>query len=266
MKILISNDDGYRAGGIQALVRALKPYGEITVVAPKHHQSGMSMAVSLGKKPIAIKDLGYEDGVHWIYVDATPASCVKYAIDVLFPREEWPDVVLSGINHGSNASTAMWYSGTIGAAREANHAGIPAIAVSLDNMAHDADFSVVEQLFPALFEQLMAVYPKGGRVIYNVNFPDIPADKIRGVKVCTQGDETWEKEFVDPSELGVTELPEPEPGETIVMMAGTVVPGINGPETDNVALEEGYIAITPQAIHNTDFDEYRRLQNSNFAL
>ena len=265
MKILITNDDGYKAKGIQALVRTMKKYGEITVVAPKHHQSGMSMAVSLGKL-IAVKDLGFEDGVHRYYVDGTPASCVKYAIDELFTPQTWPDVVLSGINHGSNASTAMWYSGTIGAARESCLVGIPSIGVSLDNMSHDADFSAVEELFPAIFEQLMAVYPKGGRVIDNVNFPALPASEIKGVRVCVQGDMLWEKEFVHPSELGIDDIPPLEDGERIFMMAGTPVPGDNPAESDNIALEEGYIAITPQAKSNTDFDEYRRLQHIGFSL
>ena len=265
MKILITNDDGYKAGGIRALVRAMKKFGEITVVAPKHHQSGMSMAVSLGKL-IAVKDLGFEDDVRWYYVDGTPASCVKYAIDELFTPETWPDVVISGINHGSNASTAMWYSGTIGAARESCLVGIPSIGVSLDNMSHDADFSVVEELFPAIFEQLMAVYPKGGRVIYNVNFPDIPKADIRGIRVCVQGDMIWVKEFVHPSELGVSELPPLEEGENVFMMAGAPVPGDNPAESDNIALEEGYIAITPQAINNTDFEEFRRLQNIGISV
>ncbi len=118
MKILITNDDGIHAKGLAALVDVLKHYGELTIVAPKHAQSGMSMAVTMGYKPIAVKHLAERiPGQDWWYLDGTPASCIKYGIDnVLFP--ERPDLVVSGVNHGSNAATASIYSGTIGAAME----------------------------------------------------------------------------------------------------------------------------------------------------
>ena len=105
MNILITNDDGYKSKGIKVLVEIMKKYGNVTVIAPKLHQSGMSMAVSLGFKQIAYKNLG--DG--WHYVDATPASCVKFGLNTMF-LDNFPDVVVSGINHGSNASTASCYS------------------------------------------------------------------------------------------------------------------------------------------------------------
>ena len=270
MKILLTNDDGYQAKGIQALARIMKKYGEVTVVAPKKHQSGMSMAISLGLKPVAVKDLGIKDGVRWVYVDGTPASCAKFAIDVVFADAK-PDVVISGINHGLNSSTAMWYSGTIGAAREGALGGAQALAVSLDNLSPDADFTVVEQLFPAIFEKLMANLPKGRSVIYNINFPDLPADKIRGVKVATQGRESWVNEFL-PYDAELLEqygllfgdtrtgIAKGEEGETLYMMAGEVVASSDNDEsTDNRANEEGYIAITPQSMDNTDLEDYNRL-------
>ena len=115
MKILVSNDDGYNAKGIRTLVRLLRNYGEVTVVAPKKAQSGMSMAVTMGYAPIAVKHIGMEDGADWWYLDGTPASCVKFGIDNIFWPDK-PDLVVSGINHGNNAATAALYSGTIGAA------------------------------------------------------------------------------------------------------------------------------------------------------
>ena len=154
MNILITNDDGYKSKGIKVLVEIMKKYGNVTVIAPKLHQSGMSMAVSLGFKQIAYKNLG--DG--WHYVDATPASCVKFGLNTMF-LNNFPDVVVSGINHGSNASTASCYSGTLGAAEEAALNGIPAIGVSLDAFHPDADFSGVEKYFGDIFEQLMKDYP-----------------------------------------------------------------------------------------------------------
>lgn len=260
MHILITNDDGYQAKGIKSLVKIMKQYGDITVVAPKKHQSGMSMAVSLGAKPIAVKDLGTdEEGVHWYYVDGTPASCAKYAVDMLFADNK-PDMIVSGINHGSNASTAMWYSGTIGAAREGALAGLLSIAVSLDNMHRDADFTVVEQLLPGLLDKLMAMDIKKGSVVYNINFPDLPASEIKGVKICTQGCERWENEFVRPQELSALADVDIEEGESIYYMAGEVVEDERNSETtDNWANSHGYIAITPQDMDNTHREEFNRL-------
>lgn len=258
-RILVTNDDGYQAKGIAALVEILKSFGEVTVVAPKQHQSGMSMAVSLGWKPVAVKDLGMIDGAHWIYVDGTPASAAKYAVDVVF-KDNLPDLVVSGINHGSNASTAMWYSGTIGAAREAALARIPAVAVSLDNMHRDADFSAVEELFPSILQTLIDNFPKDKSLVYNVNFPDVSASEIKGVRVCTQGVEKWVDEFVTPEQLDMDIQVELEEGETVYFMAGDVVPDpANNDLTDNYANDHGYIAITPQSMDNTDMEEFGRL-------
>ncbi len=273
MKILVVNDDGYQAKGLQSLVKILKPYGELTVVAPKVHQSGMSMAVSLGLRPIAAKYLGRIDGVEWHYLDATPASCSKFALDRIFGPDNLPDIIVSGINHGLNSSTAVWYSGTIGAAREGALFGIPAIGVSLDNLSHDADFSTVEKLFPPIFEKLLEVSRKG--IVYNVNFPDLSPEDIKGVKVTVQGYESWIEEFV-PYDAGLYEkfgvlagggnnFPPivPEEGEEFYMMAGDVLESPDNTEfTDNYANGHGYISITPQSIDNTDFDEFRRLQHT----
>ena len=164
MRILITNDDGYQAKGIQVLANIMKKYGEVTVIAPKTHQSGMSMAVSLGFKQIAHKDLG--NG--WHYVDATPASCVKFGLNTIF-LNQFPDVVVSGINHGSNASTASCYSGTLGAAAEAALNGIPAIGVSLDDFHVDADFTAIEKYFGNIFEKVCDFSYIFRKVVYKVS-------------------------------------------------------------------------------------------------
>lgn len=272
MQILLINDDGYTAKGLKALVEIMKPFGDVTVVAPKYHQSGMSMAVSLGFRPIAVKDMGMVDGVHYYYVDGTPATCAKFAMDKIFAGKK-PDAVLSGINHGSNASTASWYSGTLGAAREACLAGTTPIAVSLDNLSRDADFSVVAEYFPRIFKILMANPPHRYGVIHNVNFPDVPASEVKGVRICTQGKETWIDEFVPyqedifdrmgitPQQVGIPKLPEKEEGEEFYTMAGNVLSDpLNNESTDNYGNEHGYITITPHNLDNTDYFEYRRLQ------
>lgn len=269
MRILITNDDGYQAKGIKVLADIMAKYGEVTVIAPKVHQSGMSMAVSLGFKQIAHKDLG--NG--WHYVDATPASCVKFGLNTMFAGN-FPDVVVSGINHGSNASTASCYSGTLGAAAEAALNGIPAIGVSLCSLHHDADFSAVEKYFGEIFEKLMANHPKKQGLYYNVNFPDIPVEDIKGAKVGTQGMGKWVREFQEwdvkyyekygftPEMLGQSSTPALEEGEDLYMMVGDFEDDDRNPSTaDHRLLNEGYISIVAHNIDCTDYAETERLSN-----
>ena len=268
MRILITNDDGYQAKGIKVLADIMSRFGEVTVIAPKKHQSGMSMAVSLGFKQIAHKDLG--EG--WHYVDATPASCVKFGLNTMF-LENFPDVVVSGINHGSNASTASCYSGTLGAAAEAALNGIPAIGVSLDTLHPDADFSGVEKYFGDIFTKLMKDWPSKHGVYYNVNFPDIPAEEIKGVRTGVQGMGRWIKEFkswdlqhyakygITPEMLGQSSDPVLEDGEDLYMMVGEFQDDArNGENADHRLVAEGYISVVAHNIDCTDYEETERLK------
>ena len=269
MRILITNDDGYQAKGIQVLAKIMEKYGEVTVIAPKTHQSGMSMAVSLGFKQIAHKDLG--NG--WHYVDATPASCVKFGLNTLF-LDNFPDVVVSGINHGSNAATASCYSGTLGAAEEAALNGIPAIGVSLDSLHPDADFSGVEKLFGEIFEKLMNELPSRPGIYYNVNFPDIPADQIKGIKAGCQGMGRWVREFKEwdvkhyakygltPEMLGQSSNPVLEEGENLYMMVGDFEDDPrNAPNADHLLVKDGYVSVVAHNVDCTDYEESARLSS-----
>ena len=282
MQILITNDDGYQAKGIGVLVEIMKEFGDVTVIAPKRHQSGMSMAVSLGLKPIAYRNFGHfnpnpftggaEDSAVWSYIDATPASCVKFGLNNVFP-EKFPDVVVSGINHGSNAATASCYSGTLGAAEEAALNGIPAIGVSLDTIHPDADFSAVREYFGEIFKKLIENYPQRYGVYYNVNFPDIPASEIKGVRSSVQGIGHWVKEFKDwdpdiykkygitPQLLGQPDSPAIEEGEELYMMVGDFMDDErNGDRADHKLMEQGYVSITAHNVDCTDYQEHERLK------
>lgn len=267
MRILITNDDGYQAKGIQVLANIMKKYGEVTVIAPKTHQSGMSMAVSLGFKQIAHKDLG--NG--WHYVDATPASCVKFGLNTIF-LNQFPDVVVSGINHGSNASTASCYSGTLGAAAEAALNGIPAIGVSLDDFHVDADFSAIEKYFGDIFEKLMSERTGKFGVYYNVNFPSIPAEEIKGIRVGYQGKGRWVREFqqwdvkfyekygMTPELLGQCSNPVLEEGEDLYMLVGDFLDDPrNNSEADHRLVKNGYISVVAHNLDCTDYEETKRL-------
>jgi len=279
MKILVTNDDGYKAQGLMSLVRILRPFGDLTVVAPKYHQSGMSMAVTMGYKPIAVKELNSKDfgaenpAERWFYLDGTPASCVKYGIDNVM-REDKPDIVISGINHGSNAATAAVYSATIGAAMEAAVNGIPAIGVSLDDFNANCDFSAVEKFFPGILNNLLNKLSVCYGEFYNINFPKIPASEIKGIRMGNLGRIHWEDEYIDYDPMaaekrGYTKYdmglhcynPTLEEGEERYMMAGHVVetPG-NDEFSDHRLVAAGYIAITSQNIDNTDKAENERLR------
>ncbi len=277
MKILVTNDDGYRAKGIKSLASIMKKYGDVTVVAPKMHQSGTSMAVTLGFRPIAVRDFGDVDGVRWYYVDATPASCVKFAVDNIFTDGK-PDLVVSGINHGTNTATAACYSGTLGAVEEASLSGIPAIGVSLDNLSPNADFSVVEELFPALLDRILTsgCFERG--TFLNVNYPDLPASEVKGVRLAHMGLGHWEKEFqeydpdyikrmgIDLSAYSIRWVDfVPEPGEELYFMVGTFVDDPdNVPGADHHLVKEGYVTVTVHNLDNTDRALAARLRKSGF--
>lgn len=278
MNILITNDDGYSAKGIHVLAEIMCQFGNVTVIAPKKHQSGMGMAVSLGLKQIAYKELPEEKPGRWSYLDATPASCVKFGLNVPF-LDKFPDVVVSGINHGSNAATAACYSGTLGAASEAALNGIPAIGVSLDSLDPDADFSAVRKFFPDIFRKIMSNLPEKPGVYFNVNFPDIPAEDIKGVRVGHQGIGRWVREFRDwdttaygkygitPEMLGQSSTPALEPGEKLYMMVGEFLDdGRNTPRADHRLMAEKYISIVADNIDATDTVEEERLKELKFDI
>ena len=272
MRILVTNDDGYDAKGILTLVKLLRQLGDLTIVAPKSAQSGMSMAVTMGYKPIAVRHLNQTPHEDWWYLDGTPASCIKFGLDnILYPQK--PDLVVTGINHGSNAATASIYSGTIGAAMEGAINGIPSIGVSLDSFDKDADFSAVEAWLPRILEKLIPGMTRRFGAFYNINFPKLGASEIRGVKICHMGMAHWEHEYQDYDEAFLASKPYHQPSEAdreyvrnalpeehLYVMAGDFTDNGNNPHTaDHLALSQGYIAITPGNIDNTDYDEYERL-------
>ena len=247
-------------------------FGEVTVVAPKYHQSAMSMAVSLGMKRLAHKALPEEGPGNWYYLDATPASCVKFGLEYFYERRN-PDLVICGINHGSNASTAANYSATIGATEEGALNGCKAVGVSLCNFRPDADFTLVETYLPRILRFLLDNWPddKYG-LLYNINFPDVPVDRVEGICFARQGKGHWVREFQewDVERLQAYEatgfhlqenLPPLEEGETAYMMIGDFVDDEDGDmEADHVLNESNWITIVPNTIDRTDFEELKRLK------
>ncbi|MCQ2136659.1 MAG: 5'/3'-nucleotidase SurE [Bacteroidales bacterium] len=247
MKILLTNDDGYQAKGIHELAHVLSSLGDVFVVAPMTHQSGMSMAISLSQPSMEFKDLGYDqDGVHWAYFDGTPASCSKFAINNIEGYK--PDIVVSGVNHGPNAATASCYSGTLGAAAEAVLNGVPGIGVSLLDLSPDADFSAVGEIFPDIFKKLIQNPTSLRNVYYNINFPKLPASEIKGVKAAHMGFCRWVNEF-NLNEDG-----------TYRMQGQIVDCDYNTPGADHHLLLDGWVTIVPHHLDTTCYEELQRIE------
>lgn len=256
MKILVTNDDGYEARGLKVLVGIVRSMGDLTVIAPKYPQSAMSTAITMGGKPIAVKQISNDPKESWWYMDATPASCVKFAFDEIFwPKK--PDILFSGINHGANAASAELYYATLGAAEEGALAGIPSFGISLDSYDVGADMSAIEKYLPGIIHKILKHKSKKRGLFYNINFPDLPADKIKGIRVCHQGVNHWEREFkrVDPE-------PNAEEGEKFYVIVGDIVDNKENIEpADHHYLGCGYITIVADNIDATDYEENGRLRD-----
>lgn len=282
MNILITNDDGFESKGIAVLTKMMKKYGNVAVIAPFSAQSGMSMAVSLGAEKIAFKEIesstfvgedGLEHTERWAYLDATPASCVKFAMST--PWLGWkPDVIVSGINHGANTSVASCYSGTLGATAEAAVNHILGIGVSLCDHNPDADFSQIEKYFPGIFEKLVELPRHSYMTYYNVNFPSAPADEIKGVRAGYMGRGRWVKEFrsLDEAEAIAASLngaptgdPSEKPAVKMYKLVGNFSSDTdNSADADHLLTDNGYVSIVPHTIDSTDYEQLKILSEVAF--
>ncbi len=195
--ILLTNDDGTNVPGIKALIELARPLGNVIAIAPDEGRSGMSHAITI-KYPLLITRLREEEGFVFYSCSGTPGDCVKLALDKLADRQ--PDLILSGINHGSNTSISVVYSGTMAAAIEGGIHGIPSIGLSVvDHSPHAELSSAVVFGKKIIANTLQNGLPDG--VCLNVNFPPVDSARIKGVKVCRQTRGLWKEEFdhrVDP--------------------------------------------------------------------
>ncbi|MEL6592613.1 MAG: 5'/3'-nucleotidase SurE [Bacteroidota bacterium] len=251
--ILISNDDGIHAPGIHNLIEAAKPYGEITVVAPSSPQSGMGHAISVGK-PLRLYQEELADGRIGHACSGTPADSVKIATGVLMKKA--PDLVISGINHGANSSVSSIYSGTLSAAREGALQNIPAIGFSLCNYQHDADMSSARQIASAIIAQALDQPLLPGQLL-NVNIPDLPLSEIKGIRITRQAKGRWVEEF--------DERRDPY-GRKYYWLAGQYRLDDQGEDTDEYALRNGYVSITPMMSDLTAYPELQEMNHWNFSL
>lgn len=232
--ILVSNDDGITSKGILTLINVMKQIGDVLVVAPNSPQSGMGHAITVGET-LRLKESFIFEGVRAYECSGTPADCVKMARHFVLKDKIQPDVVVSGINHGSNTSISVLYSGTMSAAIEGAIEGTPAIGFSLCDYSHDADFSHTEEYIKKITLQVLQKgLPKG--VALNVNFPPKQNEQLKGVRVCRQANAKWVEEFVqrhDPN------------GRPYFWMTGNFVNFDKGQDNDEWAIANNYVSVVP---------------------
>lgn len=242
--ILISNDDGIQASGILALAKIAAEFGTVTVVAPDSPQSAMGHAISLGK-PLRIYEARLLDGTPGYAINGTPGDCIKIATGVIM--KQMPDLVLSGINHGSNTSVSAIYSGTLSAAREGAIQGLPSIAFSMINHSTTSDMGPSAQVARTVIEHALRNRLAPGQLL-SVNIPDLPFDQIKGIKITRQAMGRWVEEFderLDPY------------GRKYYWLTGRFQLNDEGEETDEAAIASGYVSVTPMS---HDLTEHHRMQ------
>lgn len=243
--ILVTNDDGYDSKGIKAAIEVARRFGRVVVVAPEITQSGMSQAITMFS-PLYLRKVSEAEGVEMYAFSGTPVDCVKMAFDHLL-KDQKIDLVISGVNHGSNSAVNVLYSGTMGAAIEGSFYGCPAIGLSLTDHCADADFEASilygERIVRAVMESEI-----GCPLCLNVNIPKGEPREIRGIRVCRQNKGYWKEEFFrheDPR------------GRSYFWLTGEFVNREpEASDTDEWALSHGYVSVVPVQV---DLTEYRQI-------
>ena len=246
--ILMTNDDGYRAGGLQALIEAARPYGDLLVVASSESQSGMSSAITV-KVPLHVEKYAEEPGYTMYVSNGTPVDCVKIALNKLVKRH--PDLLLSGINHGANSSVSVLYSGTMAAAIEGCMYHIPAIGFSLLDHSPKADFAPYLGYVKTMIEKVMKHGLRRGTCL-NVNIPKIPVHDIKGFRVCRQTRGYWTEEFVHRID--------PTNREYYWLTGDYFNEEPEDQNTDEWALKHQYISVVPVQIDMTCYKSMDKLK------
>ncbi|WP_339658009.1 5'/3'-nucleotidase SurE [Flavobacterium frigidarium] len=231
--ILVTNDDGITAPGIRALIDVMSKIGDVLVVAPDKPQSAMGHAITINST-LYLNKISAEDAAVTEYsCSGTPVDCVKLAVNEILKKK--PDLCVSGVNHGSNSSINVIYSGTMSAAVEAGIESVPAIGFSLLDYDWNADFDTIKPFIEKItLEALENGMPKD--VVLNVNFPKLKKEAIKGIKICRQAKAIWAEKF----DKRVT----PQ-GKDYYWLAGEFINQDKGQDTDEWALANGYISVVP---------------------
>ncbi len=250
--ILVTNDDGITAPGINNLVEAVKDLGKIVVVAPDKPQSGMGHAITIGH-PLRLHAVTAFGDIEAYQCSGTPVDCVKLAVDKVLHRK--PDLCISGINHGANHSINVIYSGTMSAAVEAAIESIPSIGFSLLDYSIDANFDGSRK-YARLIVQKMLSKAMDKHCILNVNITAVDPSLIKGVKICRQAYAKYEEDFIERNDPH---------GRKYFWLTGEFVNFDKGKDTDVWALKNNYVSIVPVQFDLTNYDLKKKLEkNWNF--
>ena len=247
--ILVTNDDGITAPGIRALISVMNEIGDVVVVAPDSPQSAMGHAITINST-LHCDSIKIDEGPQIEYsCSGTPADCIKMGINEILKRK--PDICVSGVNHGSNSSINVIYSGTMSAALEASIEGIPAIGFSLLDYRWNADFDVIKPFIKKITKAAMKEgIPKGNAL--NVNFPKLIESEIKGIKICRQAKAHWVEKF--------DKRKSPQ-GKEYYWLTGEFINQDKGEDSDEWALKNGYISIVPVKFDMTDYSNIKKLNN-----
>jgi len=249
--ILITNDDGINAPGIRTLISVMSEIGEVIVVAPDSPQSAMGHAITINSTLYLNEISGKEAQIKEFSCSGTPVDCVKLAVNEILKRK--PDLCVSGINHGSNSSINVIYSGTMSAAVEAGIEGIPAIGFSLSDYDWNANFEHTKPFIKKIaLEVLEKKLPEG--VVLNVNFPKYTTEKIKGIKICRQAKAIWMEKF---------DKRKTPYGKNYYWLTGEFINQDNGEDTDEWALSNGFISIVPVQFDLTAHHTIQELNSWN---
>ena len=241
--ILVTNDDGITAPGIRALIHAMNPLGDVYVVAPNKPQSGVGHAITMDTV-LYCDSVKIDNGnqKEW-QCSGTPVDCVKLAIHEILPKK--PDICVSGINHGSNSSINVMYSGTISAVIEASIEGIPSVGFSLLDFDWNANFEPSKKYIYKIVKKVL-YNPIPKKIIsLNVNIPKLEEKKIKGIKICRQANSKWEEGFEKRSN--------PKKRTYYWLVGNFVSSGKEEINTDEWALKNGYISIVPIQFDLTNY-------------
>ncbi len=251
--ILVTNDDGITAPGIRALIDAVKDFGKVIVVAPDKPQSAQGHAMTLNL-PLRLRKVNIFGDIEAYECSGTPVDCVKLAKDVVLENRA-ADLCVSGVNHGSNASINIIYSGTVSAAMEASLEGINSIGFSLLDFAYNADFEPCKKYIRHLVRYVLDHGLQKTKLL-NVNIPKLPESEIKGIKICRQANGKWVEEFVrakDPH------------GRDYYWLTGEFTNPDQGTDTDIWALENGYVSVVPSQHDLTAYDALEELRGADLT-
>ncbi len=231
--ILISNDDGITAGGIRALVEVASTMGDVIVVAPDSPQSAQSHAITINS-PLRLSPQNTFGDIEAYACNGTPADCIKLAYYALLKNRK-ADLVLSGINHGSNSSINILYSGTMAAAMEGSLEGIPSIGFSLLDYSPKANFDECKPFVKQIIEKVIDQGLEHTNLL-NVNIPNLATEDIKGIRICRQAVGFWKENYVENEDPF---------GRPYFWLTGEFISEDNGEDSDIHALKEGYVSVVP---------------------